>query len=156
MCVWNGREYKFLKLCSLRWVTNLSSAPFLKKGGGYTYISNIYFYDRNPAGKELDFDSNPEQKEPFTRYVVSFQLENITEDLFRLSLPTLSDISHGIVLEMKQLHRYYTPARKALNILLRSTDSLYNWVPEQVHDLLYDTGRNRHLGDNRIISPVRV
>ena len=41
---------------------------------GYTYISNVYFYDRNPTSKELDFDSSPEQKEPFLRYAVSFQL----------------------------------------------------------------------------------
>jgi hypothetical protein len=52
---------------------------------GYIYTSNLYFYDRNPAGKELDFDSNPEQKGPFLRCAVSFQLQNITEDLSRLS-----------------------------------------------------------------------
>jgi len=56
------------------------------------------------------------------RYVVSFQLQNRTEDLSRLSLPTVSDISHGIVLEMNHLHRYHTPARKALDKLLRSMD----------------------------------
>ena len=64
---------------------------------GYTYTSNLYFYDRNPVGKELDFDSNPEQKELFQRYAVSFQLQNRTEDLSHLSLPTLSNISHGII-----------------------------------------------------------
>jgi len=74
--------------------------PFSQEEG-YTYTCNIYFYDRNPAGKELDFDSSPEQKEPFMRYAVSFQLQNRTEDLSRLSLPTLSEISQGIVvLEM--------------------------------------------------------
>jgi len=40
----------------------------------YTYTTSIYFCDRNPAGKELDFDSNPNQKEPFMRYSVSIQL----------------------------------------------------------------------------------
>ena len=29
--------------------------PFSQEDG-YTYISNLYFYDRNPSGKELDFD----------------------------------------------------------------------------------------------------
>ena len=54
----------------------------------YIYTRNLYFYDRNRAGKELDFDSNPDEKEPFLRYAVSFQLQNRTEDLFRLYIPS--------------------------------------------------------------------
>jgi len=57
---------------------------------------------------------------------------------------------------MNQLHRYHTPARKALDKLLRSTDSYHDWIPEQGPELLYDTGLNRHLGDNGVISPSRV
>ena len=45
--------------------------PFSQEEG-YTYTNNIYVYDRSPAGKELDFDSNPDKKEPFVRYAVSF------------------------------------------------------------------------------------
>ena len=90
------------------------------------------------------------------RYAVSFQLQNRTEGLSRLSLPTLSDISHGITLEMNQLHRYHTPTRKALDKLLHSTESYNDWIPEQGPDLLYYTGLNRHLGDNGIISPGRI
>jgi len=51
-------------------LTVLDGRPLLcsfSQEEGYTYSSNIYFYDRNPAGKELDFDSNPDQKEPFMR-----------------------------------------------------------------------------------------
>jgi RAB protein geranylgeranyltransferase component A len=113
--------------------------PFSQEEG-YTYTSNLYLYDRNLASKELDFDSNPEQKEPFLRYAVSFQLQNRTEDLFRLSLPTLSDISHGIAQGMNQLHRYHTPARKVMDKLLRYTESYNDWIPEHGPDLLYDTG----------------
>jgi len=68
----------------------------------------------------------------------------------------MSNISHGIILEMNQLHRYHTPARKALDKLLRATDSYRDWVPEQGPDLLYDTGLNRNLGDNGVTSPCRV
>ncbi len=88
--------------------------PFSQEEG-YTYKSNIYLYDRNPAGKELDFESNPYYNENYMRYAVSFQLQNRTEDLSRFSLPTLSDITHGIVLEMKHVRYYHTPTRKALN-----------------------------------------
>ena len=100
--------------------------PFSQEEG-YTYTSKLYFYDRNQAGgKELDFDSNPEQKEPFLRYAISFQFQNRTEDLSRLSLSTLSNISHGIALEMNQLYRYHTPSRKAIDKLLRSTESYHD------------------------------
>ena len=152
MPVWNGREYKFPNLCSPSWMTNLSFVIFSQEEG-YVYTSNIYFYDRNPAGKDLDFDCALEQKEPFMMYAVSFQLQNRPKDLSRLSLPYLSDIAHGVVLETNHLHRFHTPARKALDTLLRSTDSTQEWVPEQGPDLLYGTGLNRHLGDNGIISP---
>ena len=64
--------------------------------------------------------------------------------------------AHGVILEMNQLHRFHTPARKALDTRLRSTDSIQDWVPEQGPELLYDTRLNRHLGDNGIISPRRV
>jgi hypothetical protein len=90
------------------------------------------------------------------RYAVSFQLHNRTEDLSRLSLPSLSNISHGIVLEMKHVHYYHTLARKALYKLLRCTDSYRDWVPRQEPDLLYDNGLNHHLGDNGIISLGRI
>jgi hypothetical protein len=90
------------------------------------------------------------------RYTVSFQLQSRTEDLSCLSLPTLSDISNCITLEMNQLHRHNTPARKALDKLLRSTESYNGWIPEQGPDLLYDTGLNRHLGDKGIASTGRI
>jgi hypothetical protein len=73
-------------------LTLLDNIPLLcpfSQEEGYTYISNIYFYDRNPAGKELDFGSNPEQKELFLRYAVSFQLYNRTEDLCSPAYPFL-------------------------------------------------------------------
>ena len=84
-------------------LTLLDDRPLLylfSQEEGYAYIGNIYFYDRNLAGKELDFESAPKQKELFMRYAVSFQLQNIPEDLSRLSLPELSDIAHGVVQEM--------------------------------------------------------
>jgi hypothetical protein len=56
---------------------------------------------------------------------------------------------------MNKLHRYHTPSRKALDKLLRSTDSYHDWIPEHGPKLLYDTGLNRHLGNNGIISPGR-
>jgi len=67
-------EWPGIQICrTLR--TLLDDRPLLcpfSQEEGYTYTSNIYFYDRSLAGKELDFDYNPEQKEPFMRCAVSF------------------------------------------------------------------------------------
>ncbi len=90
---------------------------------GKTHNSNICFYDRNPAGKGLDFDANPDQREPFMRYAVSFQIQNRTDDLSRLSLPSLFDISRDIDFEMQQFYDHHTPARKTLEKLLRAADT---------------------------------
>ena len=49
-------------------LTLLDDKPLLcpfSQEEGYVYTSNIYFYDRNLASKELDFDFDIEQKEPF-------------------------------------------------------------------------------------------
>ena len=57
---------------------------------------------------------------------------------------------------MNRLYRYHTPTRKALDKLFRSTESYPDSIPEQGPELLYDTGLNRHLGNNGIIFPCRV
>ena len=59
-------------------------------------------------------------------------------------------------MEMNQLHGHHTPARKALDKLLRSTESYNDWIPEQGPDLLYDIGLNRRLGDKGIVTPGRI
>jgi hypothetical protein len=41
---------------------------------GNSRNNNFYFYDRKPAGNGLDFDANPDQRESFMQYAVSFQL----------------------------------------------------------------------------------
>ena len=38
--------------------------------------SVLYFYDRNPAGRGLDFAKNPEQEEDFVRYAVELHCLN--------------------------------------------------------------------------------
>ncbi len=90
------------------------------------------------------------------RYAILFQLQNRTDDLSRLSLPSLLDISYGIDLEMQHFYHHHTPARKALEKFLRAIDTYFEWVPEYGPDLLFDTDLNRNLGERRIISPDRV
>ncbi len=82
-------------------LTLLKDIPILRPFSdeeGNSHNNNICFCDRNPAGKGLDFEVNPDQRKPFMRYAVSFQLQNRTDDLSRLYLPSLLDVSCGIYL----------------------------------------------------------
>jgi hypothetical protein len=42
---------------------------FVTDTGSYEE-GNLYFYDRNPVGRGLDFAENPDQEEEFLRYAV--------------------------------------------------------------------------------------
>ena len=78
------------------------------------------------------------------------------EDLSRLSLSILEDISRGIDTEMQQLYYAHTPAHKALEKMFRHTDTHYDLIPETGLGLLYNTVLKRHLGSRGIISPCRA
>jgi hypothetical protein len=51
--------------------------------------STIYFYDRNPAGRGLEFDEFPAQKADFLRYAVQFNCINPIRDMTKCPLPPL-------------------------------------------------------------------
>ena len=81
--------------------------------------NEIHFYDRNPAGKGLDFDACPDDEEPFLRYSVSFHLQDKAEYLSRLARPAdLKDISRDLDIEMLWLYNAHTPTRKGIERLL--------------------------------------
>jgi hypothetical protein len=49
--------------------------------------SVLYFYDRNPAGRGLDFADKPEQEEDFMRYAVELHCLNPVHDIAQTPLP---------------------------------------------------------------------
>ncbi len=63
---------------------------------GYFQETNIYFYDKNPARRGLDFDEFPSQKSDFLRYAVQFNCINPIRDVTKCPLPPLEEIAHGI------------------------------------------------------------
>ncbi len=87
MPAWKGRAFKFFRPFSQCWKTDPFSVPSpTRRATPLVHNSNICFYDRNPASKGLDFDGNPDQREPSMRYAVSFQLQNRMKDFSSLSI----------------------------------------------------------------------
>jgi hypothetical protein len=49
----------------------------------------LHFYERNPAGRGLDFDDSPEDKPDFIKYVVELRCLNLGIDTKKTLLPSL-------------------------------------------------------------------
>lgn len=57
----------------------------------------LYFYDRNQAGRGLDFAENPEQEEDFLRYAVELYCLKLVHVIAQTPLPQLEEIARGTV-----------------------------------------------------------
>ena len=56
----------------------------------------LHFYERNPAGRGLDFDDHPDDKTDFVRYAVELRCLNPMMDTKKSPLPPLEDISEAV------------------------------------------------------------
>jgi len=53
----------------------------------------LYFYERNPVGRGLDFDDYPENKSDFVRYALELRCLNPAVDTKKTPLPPLEDLA---------------------------------------------------------------
>ena len=58
--------------------------------------SPILLYERNPAGRGLDFDDNPEDKSDFTRYAIEFRCLNPLTNTKKSPLPPLEELAEAV------------------------------------------------------------
>ncbi len=56
----------------------------------------LTFYERNPAGRGLDFTENPYHKEDFLRYAVEFHCLNPLANIRKSPLPPLEDLAEEV------------------------------------------------------------
>jgi len=56
----------------------------------------LNFYERNPAGRGLDFDDYPESKSDFVRYVVELRCLNLVVDIIKPPLPPMEDLAEAV------------------------------------------------------------
>ena len=53
-------------------------------------------FERNPAGRGLDFDDTPEDKPDFVRYEVEFRCLNPLKDTKKSPLPPLEELAEAV------------------------------------------------------------
>jgi len=100
-----GMEWPSMQI-SLALTTLMGQRPLLypyTEDNGTVRTTFFRFSTENPAGKDLDFESDPESKEPFLRYSMAFYLQNKPNEPGGAVLPTLEDLADGITREMKNL-----------------------------------------------------
>jgi hypothetical protein len=93
---WHGVEISqvLLAIC----VDTSPRTAFLNEEGNYDQTV-IHFYDRNPIGRELDFDESLGRKEDFLRYAVQLTCNNPIENIIHTPLPPLENLARGAAIQ---------------------------------------------------------
>ena len=84
-------------------ISNLDEKPlkcsFITNAGKWEdhYLT---FYERNPAGRELDFTENPDHKGDFLRYAVELHCLDLVANIRNSPLPPLEDLSEGVTVQL--------------------------------------------------------
>jgi hypothetical protein len=76
----------------------------LLNNDGVHDTASIYFFERNPTGRGLDFDEFPEHKTEFFRYAVQLNCINPVRDITKCPLPPLEEIARALR-HRRQRHR---------------------------------------------------
>ena len=94
----------------------------------------IYFYERNPTGKGLDFNGFPEQKTDFLRYAVQLNCINPIRNITKSTLPPLEEIARGISIQLREVVKQGSQSRRDLDTALAKSGTEPKWFPETKED----------------------
>ena len=94
--------------------------PLINNEGEFQKAS-IYFYERNPAGRGLDFDENPDQKSDFLRYAIQLNCINPIRDIIKSPPPPLEEIAKGVLIQLHEVVKLGTQSIRHLEAALRTT-----------------------------------
>jgi hypothetical protein len=90
----------------------------------------ITFYERNPAGRGLDFTENPpDHKEDFLRYAVELHFLDPVTNIRKSPLPPLEDLAEGVTAHLATGLKPGSEPRKDLDIALRESGTYLDWLP---------------------------
>ena len=78
----------------------------------------LLFYERNPAGRGLNFDELPEAKPDFVRYAIELRCLSPAVDTKKTPLPPLEDLTEAVIVLLQVgLHHNKEPRKEMENIL---------------------------------------
>jgi hypothetical protein len=118
--------------------------------------SVLYLYDRNPAGRGLDFAYNPEQEEDFLRYAVELHCLNPVQDIARTSSPQLEEIAIGAKVFLAAVNKTGTQQRKDMDAALRTAGTTTDLFPDPAAKCQMNLELNYHLGAEGVMSSGRI
>ena len=95
-------------------------------GEDYTLL----FYERNPAGRGLDFDDFPEEKPDFVKYAMELRCLNQVLDTKRTPLPPLEDLAEAVIVLLLTGLQHSKEPRKELEKLIRAEGATKECFPE--------------------------
>jgi len=114
------------------------------------------FYERNPAGSDLDFDDHPEDKLDFVKYAMELRFLNPAVDTKKTPLAPMEDLAAAVTILLQVgLHHNKEP-RKELEQLLQAKGITKEWFPESHGPCNMDLRINTHLGARGVMTLDRI
>jgi len=115
----------------------------------------VTFYERNPAGRGLDFTDNPDSKDDFLRYAVELQCLNPIADTRKTPLPPLEELAEGTTALIKAGLKHGALTRQDLDKSLKEAGTTRDWYIDKYY-CEQDLSLNEHLGAAGAMSTGRV
>jgi len=112
-----------------------------------------YFFERNLAGRGLDFDEFLEHKADFLRYAIQLNCINHVRDITKFRLPLLVEIARGASIQLQDVVVKGTQSRKDLDNALKATRASNEWFIDNSSDCEQSVELNIHLGAEGAMSP---
>ena len=116
----------------------------------------LHFYERNPAGRGLDFDECMETKSDFVMYGVKFRCLDPVVDNKKTPLPPLEDLAEAVSVLLHVGLQPHKEPRKELDKLLQAEGATKEWFLDSRTPCSRDMRINGHLGAGGVMTPGRI
>jgi hypothetical protein len=117
---------------------------------------DLYFSDKNPAGRGLYFAENPDLEEDFVKYAVELQCLNPVKDIAQYQIPQLEEIAHEAAILLNAVTHTGTQHKRDLDASLRAAGTSTVWFPHPDAPCQKNLELNYHLGVDGVMSPGRI
>jgi len=116
----------------------------------------LLFYERNLAGRGLDFHDFPEDKPDFIRYAVELRCLNPVVHTKKTPLPPLEDLAEGVRVLLKAGLQHNKQPRKKLEKILQAEGVSKEWFSEPYGPCTRELRIDSHLGAGGVMTPGKI